>query len=432
MKRLIFSTLIMLTACATSFAQYEDIFANFTIDPAEGSTLTDREFRHVTITFNDVHNISINSSSDYKIYPEEEYAKKGDWGLCIGHYLGEPSPTFLDYEGVCEINDNVVSINIREMIPEAGVYYLVFDGGTFFCGHESNDEIAVKYTITKEEIKYTVTPSNAEPVNLLDLWPINFTFEGVKNITLNDDIFNSAEVQILDEEGNVIVSHKERMDDKYWTVDGNKMKVEFVNGERKNFTKDGKYTILFTAGSLIFDGSPQGELRIVYDVIIPERPAEGPVELDITNYLDEENRLVITIPENYTCNGYYNKSNSVYDAAGNKVGHLGFVEEVDETRRQWYLPVVFDTEKDANAVYNVSIHEELLLLVDFLSDDHPTAAKELVFYPSKEAAGINNIEADDSKTEYYTLEGIRTTMPEAGKVYVERINGKTKKIVMKK
>lgn len=428
----IFTTVIMLVfACAASFAQYEDIFANFTVVPADGSSITDRQMSHITFTFPDVHNITIDGNSTYYIYPEAEFDKRGTWGEHTGHYLGEPFVTFLDYEGVCEINDNVVTINIRERIPESGVYYFVIDGGSLWSGQESNEEIAVKYTVEKAGIPFTVTPSNAEPVSLFDLWPFEFTFDGIENVTLKRGFFEMAEAQILDEDGNVVIQTKAYDSNDHWTTEGNKMTLNFYTNQRQEFKKSGKYTLKFTEGSILLDGAPQDEFSIVYDVIVPEHPAEGPVVVEFANYLDEQNRITITLPEYYTASGYANMNNPVYDANDNKVGHLDYVVEDEANRRVWYIPVAFDTEKDENAVYHVSIHEDLLFLNDPYDVYHPSAAKELVFYPNK-AAGVSGINADSAKAEYYTVEGIRTAQPQAGKVYIQRANGTAKKIIINK
>lgn len=83
MKKLL--SAIALTVClATSvFAQYEDRFANYTVTPASGSSITDRELIHIELTFHDVENVTYSSSSLYRIYEESEWEKKGQWGECI-------------------------------------------------------------------------------------------------------------------------------------------------------------------------------------------------------------------------------------------------------------------------------------------------------------------------------------------------------------
>lgn len=61
MKKVLSIAVMLICVCATSFAQ-DDIFANFTVDPADGSTITDRQMSHLTFTFHDVHNITIDGN----------------------------------------------------------------------------------------------------------------------------------------------------------------------------------------------------------------------------------------------------------------------------------------------------------------------------------------------------------------------------------
>lgn len=431
----IFTLLTLFVGIAVAVSAATDKFANFTVSPASGSSITDAQFRHITLTFPDLKNIKCTSTGTYEIYTESEYEK--------GYPEGKPisdETTFLDYKGVCDFDGNKVTVNIKEQLPESGKYVLVFSYHGFCDADDTSvrneDEIAIRYNIDVKGAEFTLSPSNAAPVSMPDLWPITITFKDAKKITLLDDFWERGEVSLLNPKGEEISTLKvPSWTDSHWSVDGNVMTIQFYEDVRQKFTEAGEYTIVFKNGSVIVDDVPQGEIRIKYNVTLPDRPAEGPVALSFANYIDEENRLFFSIPEGYEHGGSVMFSGSkFFDANGNGVGRMTEIHPVDDSKKTWYIVMGFfsDVQKDPKMKYTVDIDEGVLGLHDVYYVEHPTKAVTVTFFGSKEAAGIKDVTVNGGEAVYYTLDGIRVAKPEAGKVYIEKANGMARKIAVGK
>lgn len=431
----IFTLLTLFVTIAVAASAATDKFANYTVSPASGSSITDAQFRHITLTFPDLKNIKCTSTGTYEIYTESEYEK--------GYPEGKPisdETTFLDYKGVCDFDGNKVTVNIKEQLPESGRYVLVFSYRGF-CDADNpsitnQDEIAIRYNIEVKGSDFTLSPSNAAPVSMVDLWPVTITFKDAKKITLLDGFWERGEVSLLNPKGEEISTLRvSSFANDHWSVDGNVMKVQFYESDRQKFTEAGEYTIVFKNGSVIVDDVPQGEIRIKYNVTLPERPAEGPVALSFANYIDEENRLFLSIPDGYEHNGsialYGNK---FFDANGKEAGRMTDIHAVDDSNKTWYIVMDFLwEEKDPKMKYTVDIDEGVLGLRDVYYVDHAAKAATVTFFGSKEAAaGIRDVTVNGGEAVYYTLDGIRVAKPETGKVYIEKANGIARKIAVGK
>lgn len=281
-----------------------------------------------------------------------------------------------------------------------------------------------------ENAAYTLSPANDKPVNMVDLWPIVVTFTDAKQVTLLDDMGEHGKATLTDPKGNEIYTMEATWVRNTWTAKDNTMTFDFNMSIRQQFTEAGEYTLSISKGSVILDGVPQDEMQIKYNVILPERPAEGPINLTFDNYVDEENRLFFTAPAEYEWYGsqaFY--GDYIMDADGNKAGMSTNIHKVEGETNKWYITMRFDVEKNPKMTYTVNVNDGLLTLYDVYYVEHGTVGKTLTFYGSKEAAGVSNISVDAAQKTYYTIGGVQVANPEPGNIYIEKVGGKARKVL---
>lgn len=281
-----------------------------------------------------------------------------------------------------------------------------------------------------ENVAFTVSPTNDKPVNMVDLWPIVVTFTDAKQVTLLDEIGEHGKATLTDPKGNELATLESGWMGSKWTAKDNTMTFNFGMSIRQQFTEAGEYTLSISKGSVILDGVPQDEMQIKYNVILPERPAEGPINLTFDNYVDEENRLFFTAPAEYEWHGsqaFY--GDYIMDADGNKAGMSTNIHKVEGETNKWYITMRFDVEKNPKMTYTVNVNDGLLTLYDVYYVEHSTVGKNLTFYGSKEAAGVNNISVDSAQKTYYTIGGVQVANPEPGNIYIEKVGGKARKVL---
>lgn len=433
MKKILSLLFVFVGISMAAFAK-TDKFDVFTVSPADGSSITDAQFRNVVLTFPNVEKMKFGSNNFYKIYTESEWNKVDEWGMHIGNSFGG---TYLDYDGVCDIDGNTATIHVKEELPESGKYVLEIAYNSFREVDDmfsyNNDEIIIKYTIEKKGLEYTLNPSNAAPVSMVDLWPVTVTFTGATKVTLKDEFMDRATVKLLDPNGNELTSYEARSSsDSHWSVDGNSTTVRFYESIRKDFVTEGEYTLVFTNGSIILDGAPQNEIRIKYNVTLPERPAEGPAALNFTDYIDEDDKLYFSIPEGFRTTGYSFAGNSFYDSNGNEAGRMDNIQAVNDEQTEWYITMKFFGEKNPEMTYTIDIDENLIHLEDVYTVEHPSAATKLTFYGSKHVSGISESATPATKPSYYTFGGVKVKSPVPGKAYIIKSGNKTRAAVVGK
>lgn len=430
--RKFYCLLTLLVMSVSGLSAQSDLFANYTVSPASGSTISDSELTQIVLTFHDLYSVDYTRSGCYKIYKKAEYEALGP----DAYYINKPEPTFLEYDGVCDISENEVTVNIKEVIPESGEYIIIFGKNSFvddWSEEVNEDEIAIEYNIVKKSVPYNVSPSNDAPISMVDLWPIVVTFPTATTVTLLDTFGKYAKVMLLDPHGNEITSREYNKNRSDWTADGNSMKVEFYEFDRQKFTEEGEYTVLFTQGSVILDGKSQDEIKIKYDVTLPERPAEGPVDLAFADYIDEDDKLYFTYPAEFErAHGHSFEGYDIIDATGSKVGNAESIDIVEGEKNKWYMKMNFRNGKDPMQQYSIDVNEGLLTMYDVYHVEHKTAAKTVKFYGGKGGTDVTELTDRPAAKTYFTLEGVQIANPVPGSVYIERCGAKTRTVVGRK